>query len=238
MTTLEARELRLGYAGRDLVNGLNLRLAPGMVLAILGQNGSGKTTLLQALAGLYEPRSGQVLLEGRPRQAWTRRRWAQRVGILLQGEEQGYFGTVAEFVALGRYPHGDGDRQPVARALSVLELEHLAGAKLAQLSGGEQQRARIAQVMAQSPAVYLLDEPLAHLDLRHQVGLLNLLRDLARAGATVALSLHEPWRAARCAGHALLLHGDGRWELGDAAESLTPSRLAAFYGCPAGELYS
>jgi iron complex transport system ATP-binding protein len=146
---------------------------------------------------------------------------------------------------LGRYPHARTlfgwraeDEAAVEQALAVFDLSALAAQSYVTLSGGERQRARLAQLWAQSPRVMLLDEPLQHLDLRHQLQTLELLRGITREqGAAAALVLHDLTFAARC-DRILMLYGDGRYATGPAVELLQPERLAELYGCgirPFGE---
>ncbi len=227
--TLAARHLSLKAGARTLVDALELTLAPGEVLGILGANGAGKSTLLSVLAGLDAPAQGQVLLDGHPVLGLPPLTRARHIGLLPQGDEAGFFGSVSDFVGLGRYPFGEsGD--DVAPHLATWELAGLAGRSLATLSGGERQRARLAQLAAQQPDIALLDEPLTHLDPAHQARLLEWTRHRAESGHAVALTLHDPnWAAGHC-DRLLFLHGDGRWQLGTPAELLNPASLEALYG--------
>jgi iron complex transport system ATP-binding protein len=227
--SLVAHQLSL-YAGpRTLVAGLDLVLEPGEVLGILGANGAGKSTLLAVLAGLAVPARGQVTLDGQVLAALAPLTRAQHIGLLPQGDEGGFLGSVADFIALGRYPfgHAPGD---LAQHLAAWELAELARRPLDTLSGGERQRARLAQLAVQAPRVALLDEPLTHLDPAHQARLLAWARAEADAGHSVALTLHDPnWAACHC-DRLLFLYGDGRWQLGNPAGLLTPDALEALYG--------
>jgi iron complex transport system ATP-binding protein len=153
---------------------------------------------------------------------------AQHIGLLPQGDEGGFFGSVADFVALGHYPFGTAP--DLAPQLAAWELTELARRPLATLSGGERQRARLAQLAVQAPHIALLDEPLTHLDPAHQARLLTWARGEADAGRSVVLTLHDPnWAACHC-DRLLFLFGDGRWQLGGPAELLTPASLEALYG--------
>ena len=227
--SLVANKLALQAGSRTLVNALDLALEPGEVLGILGANGAGKSTLLTVLAGLAAPAQGRVTLDGSALDMLPPLTRAQYIGLLPQGDEGGFFGSVADFVALGRFPFGDtaGDLSP---HLATWELTELARRPLATLSGGERQRARLAQLAAQAPRIALLDEPLTHLDPAHQARLLAWARGKADAGHSVVLTLHDPnWAACHC-DRLLFLFGDGRWQLGGAAELLTPASLEALYG--------
>lgn len=224
-----ANALRLQAGRRILANALNVTLTQGEVLGILGPNGAGKSTLLATLAGLTEPAAGTVELDGTPVTQLAPLDRARVIALLPQDDAGGYFGSVADFVALGRFPHGD-THFDVAPWLAAWELTALAARPLASLSGGERQRARLAQLAAQEAGVVLLDEPLTHLDPAHQAALLRWARAEAERGRAVALTLHDPnWAACHC-DRLLFLYGDGRWQLGTPAELLSPVFLEALYG--------
>jgi iron complex transport system ATP-binding protein len=235
--SLTAQQLSLRTGARILVDSLDLALEPGEVLGILGANGAGKSTLLTVLAGLAVPASGQVLLDDQPVADLPPLTRAQHIGLLPQGDEGGFFGSVADFVALGHFPFDVAQGRlfgaaavDLAPHLASWELTDLANRPLDTLSGGERQRARLAQLAVQAPRISLLDEPLTHLDPAHQARLLAWARGEADAGRTVALTLHDPnWAACHC-DRLLFLHGDGRWQLGSPAELLTPGSLEALYG--------
>ncbi|MCD6705705.1 MAG: ABC transporter ATP-binding protein [Thiobacillus sp.] len=226
---LSTQNLSLLVDSRTLINTLDLALEPGEVLGILGANGAGKSTLLTVLAGLAAPAQGQVLLDGQPVTGLPPLTRAQHIGLLPQGDEGGFFGSVADFIALGHFPFG-GPLPDLAPQLAAWELTDLARRPLATLSGGERQRARLAQLAVQAPCIALLDEPLTHLDPAHQARLLAWARGEADAGRSVVLTLHDPnWAACHC-DRLLFLFGDGRWRLGGPAELLTPASLEALYG--------
>ena len=227
--SLAVHHLSLQAGTRTLVDALDLTLEPGEVLGILGANGAGKSTLLTVLAGLAAPAQGRVTLDDHTLNSLPPLTRAQHIGLLPQGDEGGFFGSVAGFVALGRYPfgHAPGDLAP---HLATWELTGLARRPLDTLSGGERQRARLAQLAVQAPQIALLDEPLTHLDPAHQARLLTWARSEADAGRSVVLTLHDPnWAACHC-DRLLFLYGDGRWQLGSPAGLLTPDALEALYG--------
>ena len=227
--SLVAHHLGLQAGTRTLVDALDLALEAGEVLGILGANGAGKSTLLAVLAGLAVPAQGQVKLDGNALEALPPLTRAQHIGLLPQGDEGGFFGSVADFVALGRYPFGAA-AVDLTSLLATWELGDLAHRPLDTLSGGERQRARLAQLAAQHPRIALLDEPLTHLDPAHQARLLAWARGEADAGHSVVLTLHDPnWAACHC-DRLLFLYGDGRWQLGTPAELLIPASLEALYG--------
>jgi iron complex transport system ATP-binding protein len=235
---LRAAQLSVAMGARALVSDLDLRVEAGEIWAVLGCNGSGKSTLLHALAGLAPAQSGSVEIAGQPLTAYARRDLGRTVGVLLQREDAEFWGSLAAYVALGRYPHGGAwfgasadDEEIVLSALAAFELDALAAQSFSTLSGGERQRARLAQLWAQRPSLLLLDEPLQHLDLRHQLRTLELVRRaVAETGRAALVVLHDLAYATRC-DKVLLLYGNGRYEAGNAAELLQPERLESLYGC-------
>jgi iron complex transport system ATP-binding protein len=235
---LRAEQLTIAIGARVLCRSLGLEFAPGELWGVLGCNGSGKTTLLHTLAGLAPAAAGTVYLDERRVAGYSRREAGRNIGILLQREDQEFWGSVRDYVMLGRYPHARSmfgwhadDETAAARALAAFDLADLAAQAYVTLSGGERQRARLAQLWAQDPAVLLLDEPLQHLDLRHQLQTLQLLRAATRAaGKAAALVLHDLAFAGHC-DRILLLYGDGRHATGDAAHLLKAETLEELYGC-------
>ena len=235
---LRAEKLTIAIGTRVLCRDLDLTMAPGELWGVLGCNGSGKTTLLHALAGLALPAAGSIILGDRPLADYARRELGRALGILLQREDQDFWGSVRDYVLLGRYPHARAmfgwhadDETAVTRALAAFDLTAFATRAYGTLSGGERQRARLAQLWTQGPPVMLLDEPLQHLDLRHQLQTLQLLREATRdARTTAALVLHDLTFAGNC-DRILMLYGDGRYAAGTAAELLQAQRLESLYGC-------
>ena len=235
---LRADKLTIAIGARVLCRELALDLAPGELWGVLGCNGSGKTTLLHSLAGLTGAAAGTVVIDDRPLADYGRRELGRSLGILLQREDQEFWGSARDYVMLGRYPHARSlfgwhaeDEAAVERALAAFDLTARAAQAYVTLSGGERQRARLAQLWAQNPPLMLLDEPLQHLDLRHQLQTLELLRAATRErGVAAALVLHDLAFAGRC-DRILMLYGDGRHATDTAAEVLQPARLAELYGC-------
>ena len=241
---LTAHALTLEVPGRVLCRDLEASFGPGEVWAVLGRNGTGKSTLIHALGGLTAPARGQVALDGKPVPRIEAKSRAQRLGVLLQIEEGVYWGTVEEYVLLGRFPHVRGwggysreDRDIASGALDALGMTSFAMRRYASLSGGERQRVRIAQLLAQRPTVLLMDEPLQHLDLAHQAHVLALVALRARQHAeTAVMVMHEPlWIGHGCT-HALLFSGDGTVAAGRVEDMLTRDRLEQAYGCALTEV--
>ncbi len=240
---LATRSLCVRVGARELVNNLALEFPPGTFVAVLGRNGCGKTLTLHTLAGLREPDSGDVLLDGRTFHEQGRRAAARRLGLLAQDLEEGFVTTVLETVLIGRHPYlafcqweTSADEQLARKALAAVDMAGFAARRTDTLSGGEQRRVTIAALLTQDPGVFLLDEPTNHLDPHHQLAVLELFRELARTGRTVIATLHDPTLAARFADRALLLHGDGRWSEGPVSEVITQGSLSELYLAPMVEL--
>ncbi|HMV17714.1 MAG TPA: ABC transporter ATP-binding protein [Zoogloea sp.] len=236
---LAAEALAVQVGRRDVVRGLEVRVAPGDTLVILGRNGAGKTTLLHTLAGLRPAAGGTVLLSGKPYADWPRGHEACLRGLLPQSQPDFFSATVLETALVGRHPHlgrwaweGPDDEAIALAALATVGLAEYAARPVLTLSGGERQRLAIAALLVQQPRLYLLDEPLAHLDLHHQIGVLDHFHRLAADGAGVVMVLHDINLAARYASHVLLLDGAGGFACGPARDILTTARLSAAFGHP------
>ncbi len=237
--TLSATGVTVAYDGVDVVHEASLELSPGQVTVLVGPNGSGKSTLLRTAARLQRARSAELTLdEGTDCFALTPREFSRRVALLPQGRPTPSGLTVRDVVEFGRYPHrgrwgrsDPGGRAAVDRALGMTGVAELAERGAEHLSGGQLQRVWLAGCLAQETGVLLLDEPTTYLDLRYQVELLDLIRDLAdEHGIAVGVVLHDLDQAAAVADRIVLL-GSGRVIADGAPEDvLTPERLTDTYG--------
>ncbi len=241
---LEARGLAVAIGGRTLCRALDLKVHCGERLAILGRNGAGKSTLLATLAGLRDQAQGEVLLDGKSYAVSNPRQTARRRGWLPQASYDAFASTVLETALVGRHPHigrwdweGEQDFVIARAALASTSLAGLEQRTVHSLSGGERQRLALATLLTQQPALYLLDEPLAHLDLNYQIATLELFAAEARdKNAASVMVLHDPGLAARYCDTALLLFGDGEWLAGPSAEVVTTENLSRLYAHPLREL--
>jgi iron complex transport system ATP-binding protein len=236
---LEARKLAVTIGGHTICRDFDLTLEPGDRLGILGCNGAGKSTLLSVLAGLREAQSGEVLIGGIPYDALGPRKSARIRGWLPQIHGDAFAATVLETALIGRHPHlgrwdweSENDIRIARDALAAVGLSEIEDRDVQSLSGGERQRLAIAALLAQSPRIFLLDEPIAYLDLKYQIAMLDLFSSAARGAAALVLVLHEPAMAWRYCNRVLMLHGDGALILGNAHEMLTAERLSALYHYP------
>ena len=225
--TLAARSLAVAQRLTDVA----VSLEPGRITAICGPNGAGKSTLLQALAGLIEPDRGEVLLGDAALP--TGRERARRIGYLPQVGEVAWDLSVAALASLGRLPHRDRGEPQVAAALAALDLAHLAERPVSTLSGGERARALLARVLAGEPEWILADEPLAALDLAHQLALLARLREAATRGTGVVLVLHDLALAMNHADRVVVLAHGAVAADGAPGEALSEETIARVWGVTA-----
>ena len=228
--SLASDNLSIRRGTRDVVQGVTAALEPGKITAIVGPNGAGKSSLLLGLAGLLEPQSGDVMLGGQSLATMQPRERAQAIGYLPQSAQIAWDVAVENLVALGRMPHRDRGREPVDWALKVMELEALRHRPASKLSGGETARALLARVLAGEPQWILADEPLAALDLAHQLTLIAHLKDCANAGQGVVIVLHDLAMAMNHADRVLVLCEGKLVADGPPQVSLTQAMIGQAWG--------
>jgi iron complex transport system ATP-binding protein len=228
--------LSVSVPGRNLLDALTVDVRPGEFLAVLGPNGVGKSLTLHTLSGIRPTQAGTVTLDGCSIADVNRQRIATRLALLPQYTEDIFPATVLDTVMIGRHPHigrlrweSTEDRDIAMNSLRQVDLGEMAARDVNTLSGGERRRLAVAQVLTQSPGIYLLDEPTNHLDPQHQLDVLELFSRKTRQGDAVVASLHDVNLAARYATRCLLLYGDGRWEVGATKTILTGERLTGLY---------
>lgn len=236
---LSSRDLVLGYRGTQVVHGADVELRRGRVTAMVGPNGSGKSTLLRALARLHAPTSGDVLLpDGSDALLLGSRDFARRVTLLAQSRPTPTGISVRDVVGYGRHPYRgrwrgtDTEGAPaIDQAMLITGVTDLAERCVDELSGGQLQRVWLACCLAQQTGVLLLDEPTTYLDLRYQMEILDLVRDLAdQHGVAVGVVLHDLDQAAAIADHVVLLDEGCVRASGAPADVLTGELLTHAYG--------
>lgn len=233
-----ASELGFSFGERSVFSDVNLALRPGELLALIGPNGAGKTTLIHVLSGLRRATSGAVWLQDETQRVDLTKldpeSRARRLAVVEQAVVPAFDFTVEELVALGRFPHRHKsvDQEAIVKkSLSDVGVLALAGRRFGQLSSGERQRVLLALALSQEPQVLLLDEPLAHLDPKHQVGLLSLIRRLSTDGLTILWSVHD-LNMARQADRVALLAKGKLLACGPPSEVLTVPLLEQAYETP------
>jgi len=238
---LDARGLVVQYAGLQAraLDGVDLALRPGELVAVVGPNGSGKTSLLRAVLGLVPLAAGQVAISGRPLAQWSRSDLAQTAALVPQREDTPFSWTVDEMVGFGRYARlgalssfGQADREAIDRALSRCDVTTLRARRLETLSGGEWQRVRVARALAQEPRLLALDEPTASLDLGHEMALFELIRSLVAEGMAGLVITHHLSLAGRFADRLLLLDRGKVVAEGSPETALTPELIEAVFQWP------
>ncbi|MCC6629466.1 MAG: ABC transporter ATP-binding protein [Chloroflexi bacterium] len=235
---LALESVSVDYGGAPVVDGVSLSLSPGRVVGLLGPNGAGKSTLLRLAAGLLAPRAGRVCLDGRPLAALSRAAVARRIAVVPQGGQAPAAFTGWEVALMGRTPHlgwfgheGPADIAATRRALTLADALPLAERRVSDLSGGERQRLLLARALAQEPAVLLLDEPTVHLDLAHQMALLDLIGQLARGADLAAMAVfHDLNLAAAACDEVVVLAGGRIQAAGPPAAVLTSDLLRRVFG--------
>lgn len=230
---LSACNLALTRGGRSVIAGLSASLRPGAITAIVGPNGAGKSSLLLGLAGLLPPASGAVMLDQGAIAALSPRERAKAIGYLPQSPDIAWDVSVESLVALGRLPWRDRGTQPIEAALAALDLEALRHRPVSRLSGGERARVLLARVLAGTPRWILADEPLAALDLAHQLALIAHLKACAGAGQGVVVVLHDLALAMNHADHVLVLNQGRLVTHGPPQQALAAQVIAEVWGVSA-----
>ncbi len=237
----EGVSLRLGE--RDVLRRVSLSLAGGEVVGLVGPNGAGKTTLLRVGSGVVAPDEGGVRLAGRGIHEMRRRDLARQLAVVPQEIAAAFPFTAGELVLMGRAPHlgplGFDTPADVARAREAMArvgIEHLASRSVLELSGGERQLVLVARALAQEPRVLLLDEPTAHLDLRHRLEVLARVREFATEGRGALVVSHDLGLAARSCDRVALLRDGSVRAVGSPTEVLTSETLRRVFGVEADVL--
>lgn len=234
-TLFTAQDVSVRLPSRTLLESLSFNLPTGALIGILGPNGSGKTTLLRCMAGT-QPYEGRLLLAGKDVRAWVPRDLARQLAFVRQMPTFSFEFSVAELVLLGRAPHkrwldtytrADHDR--VAAVLADVGLHGFENRSVMTLSGGELQRALLAQALTQEARLLLLDEPTAHLDIHYQFDLMERLRALIYRGYSAIVVFHDLELAGRYADHLLVLRNGMLVADGSPAQVLTPDLIASIF---------
>jgi iron complex transport system ATP-binding protein len=242
--TFDLHGVGMQYGDAKVLTGVDLHLDPGQLVAVVGPNGAGKSTLLGIMAGLRTGYSGECRFDGADVARWNRRAFARRVSFVPQATRVEFPFTAEEVALMGRAPHAAGllesahDRDAVHDAMHSTDTLHLRDRDFRSLSGGEQQRVILAAALAQAPEALLLDEPTTYLDLRHQVSLYRILRDLCARGVLVAAVTHDLNLAAAYATRVVVLDRGRVVADGPPAEALSSDRLRAVFEVPATLLHA
>lgn len=233
---LEVRSLICGYDGQTILRGVDLEVDEGDFIGLIGPNGSGKTTLLRAIGRVLKPIEGRIFLDGQDIYKTDHKAIAQVVATVPQETPITFGFAVREVVMMGRLPHLKRfareqlhDIKVVEEAMERAGAAQLADRSIAELSGGEKQKVIIAQALAQEPRLLLLDEPTSHLDISHQLEILDLIKSLTRQGLAVISVFHELNLAAQYSDRLVLLKDGLVRATGSPEEVLTTENLWAHF---------
>jgi iron complex transport system ATP-binding protein len=232
--SFEAISIEIG--GREILRDVSLELPSGEILTLAGCNGAGKTTLLRIASRVLRPSAGRVLVRGRPAESLSRRELAREIAVVPQDVQVAFPFRAGEVVLMGRSPHlgafgyeSAADVERAREAMMRVGIENLADRSVLELSGGERQLVLFARALAQEPEILLLDEPTAHLDLRHRIRVLALVREFAADGRSALVVSHDLSLAARTCDRVALLARGGLLAAGRPAAVLTRENLRAAF---------
>ncbi len=237
---IQVENLSFGYCAGTILKELSFEVNQGQFLAIAGPNGAGKTTLLNLLCGLLRPKAGSIKIDTADIESYSVKKLAQKIAIVRQEFVPVFDFTVTEMVSMARTPYlgtfafeSKADKEIVKEAIEMTETAQFASRPLAKLSGGERQRVFIARALAQDTAILLLDEPTSFLDLKHQVGIYDLLKAAQlEKGKTIVAVTHDINLAAQYCNEVLLL---GRtpscnYQYGKSKDVFSPEQIKKVFG--------
>lgn len=228
------------YEDNEVLRNIDLDINAGEILGILGPNGSGKSTLMRVMDGVLTPRSGEILINGKPYKSFKRSRLAREVAMVAQEHHFRFTFSCIEVVLMGRFPHlkrlqfeDHNDLEIAAESLRATHALEFAERSIHDLSGGEKQRVLIARALAQEPRVILLDEPTSFLDLKFKREVFKLISSLTREkGLGVAIVSHDIDLAAQYCSKIILLKNGTVYRTGDPDSVITAENIEDVYECP------
>ncbi|MCK4353370.1 ABC transporter ATP-binding protein [candidate division WOR-3 bacterium] len=234
MWAIELKEIEVGYNKFPIIKRMSLKIESGDFLGIIGPNGTGKTTLLRVMAGIIPQWKGEVLIQEKKLLSYKRKDLAKLQGVVPQ---QSFFSlpfTCFDVVLMGRFPYvrwieKEIDYETAIHAMKLTDTYKLKDRSIHEVSGGELQRVRIARALAQSPKILLLDEPTAHLDIHHEIGIFEILKKLNNEGLTVIIASHNLNTIGAYAKKLLLLNNGELIKLGPPDEVLKKELIEEVY---------
>ena len=238
MSIIDVKSLSFSYGRREVLRNLNFEIKEGSFLAIAGPNGAGKSTLINLLCGQLKSKSGSIHIDGTGLRSYSSKSLAKKIAVVRQEFVPVFDFNVTEIVSMARAPYmgrfgfeSEEDKKIIAEALEVTETIQFASRPLTQLSGGERQRVFIARSLAANSPVLLLDEPTNFLDLKHQVGIYDLLKiaQLEKDKTIVAVT-HDINLAAQYCDESLLLGADSLYQYGRPEDVFAPEQIERVFG--------
>jgi len=234
---LIVKDLEFCYTSRTILNKISLELRPCEMLGVIGPNGSGKSTLIQCIDGLLKPKTGSILLDGNDLKNISRKEMAKMVGYVPQTTSRSFFpSTVLDTVLMGRRPHlgwrsSNKDVRNVIAVLKLIGIEDLAMRDINELSGGQQQKVLIARAIAQDPSILLLDEPTSNLDIKHQLEVIEIIREkVMERNISAIMAVHDLNLAAKYTDRIVMMKDGKIFAAGTPDKVLTPENIRSVYG--------
>ena len=238
MVNITIKDLTFSYNSHKILDDVNIAVEDSEILSLVGPNGSGKTTLIKCIDRILKPK-GSILLDGKDIEELSRQEIARTIGYVPQSSTSSLSTTVFDTVLMGRKPHiswqvSDADLDKVAGILELLHLEELAMRDFSQLSGGQKQKVLIARALAQEPAVLLLDEPTSNLDMRHQLEVMEIVRDMVHEKKISAvMAIHDLNLASRFSDKLVMLKNGRVYAAGEPKSLLNEANISNVYGIEA-----
>lgn len=239
---IRSENLSVGYDGKSLIRDIGIDLKPGEILTLIGPNGSGKSTILKTLSGFLSSIGGSVYIGGRELSAMSGKELAKQLSVMLTTRLSSELMTCEDVVATGRYPYtgrlgilSEEDKAIVAETMKLIDIEKLKDRDFSQISDGQRQRVMLARAFCQQPRVIVLDEPTSYLDVRYELELLSILREMSsRRGIAVVMSLHELDLAERISDKVMCVRGETIYAYGTPNEIFTEQLITGLYGISEG----
>lgn len=230
-------QIDFSYGKEEVLKKVTFNIDKGSFVSVIGPNGSGKTTLLKNMCKLLDPGSGKIELEQMPLEGYKPKQLAQKVAVVHQGANSDFDFNVGEVVLMGRYPYlkrfqneNATDLDIAVKSMQQTQTYHLKDKTLLSISGGERQRVMIARALTQEPEVLLLDEPISHLDIKYQMEILKLCRDLNQSqNLTVFTTLHDINLASRFSKVIIMMKNGKVYKIGTPEEVITVQNIKAVY---------
>ncbi|HSD58870.1 MAG TPA: ABC transporter ATP-binding protein [Methanotrichaceae archaeon] len=238
MVKITLKGVTFSYGSSKILSDLNVAVEDSEVLSLVGPNGSGKTTLIKCIDRILKPK-GSILLDNREIDGMSQQEIARQLGYVPQSSSTPLATTVFDAVLMGRRPHiswrvSDSDLDKVAEVLELLHLEGLAMRDFSQLSGGQKQKVLIARALAQEPSVLLLDEPTSNLDMKHQLEVMEIIRNLVlEKKISAVMAIHDLNLAARFTDKLVMLKSGRVYAAGEPNSLLSEANICNVYGIEA-----
>jgi len=236
MEKLKVKNVEFSYASEPVLKDVCIELAASEILGVVGPNGAGKSTLLRCIDRILKPQKGSILLDEQEIKKMSRMELAKKMGYIPQSATQVFSATVFDIVLMGRRPHigwrsSDEDTEKVLENLQLLNIEDLAMRDINELSGGQQQKVFIACALTQEPDVLLLDEPTSNLDIRHQVEVMDIIKNIViEKQISVIMAIHDLNLASRYTDRVIIMKGGRIFDTGMPSDVLTPENIRSVYG--------